>query len=107
MLLTDHSTLFKHSFLKLPKVAKIQRLQAFQNPEFVSKIKNAKNMPKTSLETGQSCSVLIKAPKKRNIRKVKVFKNGQNWPKCKGYRPCKMVSLAQKLKLPKTGEKHP
>ena len=28
-----------------------------------------------------------------------VFENGQNWPLCKGYRPWKRVTLAQKIKL--------
>ena len=26
------------------------------------------------------------------------FQNGQNWPRCMGYSPCKMISLGQKLK---------
>ena len=29
----------------------------------------------------------------------------EKWPQCKGYSPCKMVSLGQKIKLPKTCEK--
>ena len=33
------------------------------------------------------------------------FENCQKWPQCKGYRPCKMVSLRQKLKMPKRCEK--
>ena len=33
------------------------------------------------------------------------FENWQKWPQCKGYSPCKMVSLAQKLKMPKTCDK--
>ena len=33
--------------------------------------------------------------------------NGQKWPLCMGYSPCKMVSLGQKLKLPKICEKRP
>ena len=31
------------------------------------------------------------------------FENGRNWPRCMG--PCKTVSLAQKLKMPKRCEK--
>ena len=30
----------------------------------------------------------------------------EKMPKCKGYSLCKMVSLGQKIKLPKTCEKH-
>ena len=33
------------------------------------------------------------------------FENGQNWPQCMGYSPCKMVSLVHKLKMPKRCEK--
>ena len=33
------------------------------------------------------------------------FENGQKWPQCKGYSPCKILSLAQKIKLPKTCER--
>ena len=33
------------------------------------------------------------------------FENGKNWPRRKGYSLCKMVSLAQKLKMPKRCEK--
>ena len=33
------------------------------------------------------------------------FENGQKWPQCKGYSPCKILSLGQKIKLPKTCEK--
>ena len=29
----------------------------------------------------------------------------ENWPQCKGYSLCKMVSFGQKIKLPKTCEK--
>ena len=33
------------------------------------------------------------------------FENGQKWPECKGYSPCKILSLGQKIKLPKTCQK--
>ena len=33
------------------------------------------------------------------------FENWKKWPLCKGYSLCKMVSLAQKLKIPKTCDK--
>ena len=36
------------------------------------------------------------------INKKVDFKNWLKWPPCKGYRLCKMVSLAQKLKFVKT-----
>ena len=46
--------------------------------------------------------------KKRQAKKKKVilekwehFENGQKWPPSKGYRLCKIVTLAQKLKMHK------
>ena len=39
------------------------------------------------------------------INKKLDFKSWLKWPPCKGYRLCKMVSLAQKLKLLKTWQK--
>ena len=40
-----------------------------------------------------------------NSQKMKHFQKGQNWPPWKGYSLCKIVTLAQKLKLPKTSVK--
>ena len=37
----------------------------------------------------------------RNIFKGYSFENGQKWPPSKGYRLCKIVTLAQKLKMHK------
>ena len=31
--------------------------------------------------------------------------NGEKWPQCKGYSPCKILTFGQKIKLPKTCEK--
>ena len=44
---------------------------------------------------------------KKNLifEKWKDNENGEKWPLCKGYSLCKMVSLGQKLKLPKICEK--
>ena len=39
------------------------------------------------------------------LEKWEDFKNGQNWPPCMVYSPCKMVSLRQKSKMPKRCEK--
>ena len=44
--------------------------------------------------------------KKRLIfEKRKHFENGQKWPQYEGYSPCKMGSLGQEIKWPKTCEK--
>ena len=40
-----------------------------------------------------------------NIAKKEQFENGQNRPRSMGYSPCKMLSLVQKLKIPKRCEK--
>ena len=33
------------------------------------------------------------------------FENSHNWPRCKGYILCKIATLSQKLKMPKTCER--
>ena len=63
---------------------------------------------------------MLKQAKNHSTKTVKLFcaKNGskkhqifekwdsfENQPFCKGYSPCKMVSLGQKLKMPKTSKK--
>ena len=52
----------------------------------------------------------ILCPKNRSkkyliLDKREHFKNGQNWPRCMGYTPCKMVSFCQKFKTLKRYEK--
>ena len=42
---------------------------------------------------------------KQLSEKWEPFENGQKWPQCKGYSPCKILSLGQKIKLPNTCEK--
>ena len=69
----------------------MQRLQPLQNEQFGSKIKNAKNMEKTLLQEQQSCSV------QKTARK-----NTKSFSSYNGYSLCKMVSLGQKLQMPKT-----
>ena len=55
----------------------------------------------------QSRVVLCKKPLQKHLmfEKWEHSENGQKWPQCKGYRPCKILSLCQKIKLPKTCEK--
>ena len=62
-------------------------------------------MRKTFLQTHLSRSIKKMAPKKRLIlEKRENFENCQKWPQCKGYSPCKMGRLGQKIKLPKIFE---
>ena len=39
------------------------------------------------------------------LEKWEHFEDGQNWPQCKGYSPCKILTLGQKLKMQKRCEK--
>ena len=72
-----------------------------QNPHFGSKIKIPKNMSKCILQMISSCSVQKTAPKNTKYsRNESIFKIGHRV--CKGYSPCKILTLAQKLKFQKT-----
>ena len=72
-----------------------------QNPHFGSKIKSPKNISKSILKIIWSCSVQKTAPKN-----TKYSRNESIWKinhyACKGYSPCKILTLAQKLKFQKT-----
>ena len=71
-----------------------------QNPKFGSKTKIAKNLSKSILQIIYSCSVQKTAPKKHSIfEKCDLF---ENRPSCKGYSPCKILNLGQKLKFQET-----
>ena len=72
-----------------------------QNPHFGSKITIPKNMSKSILKIIYSCSVQKSAPKKTKYsRKKSIFKISHH--ACKGYTPCKILTLAKKLKFQKT-----
>ena len=72
-----------------------------QNPHFGSKIKIPKNMSKSILQIISSCSVQKTAPKNTKYsRNESILKIGHH--ACKGYSPCKILTLAQKLKFQKT-----
>ena len=72
-----------------------------QNPYFGPKIKIPKNMSKSILQIISSCSVqktALKNPKySRNESILKIDNHAY-----KGYSPCKILTLAQKLKCQKT-----
>ena len=72
-----------------------------QNPQFGSKIKIPKNMSKSILQIIYSCSLQKTAPKNTKYsRNESILKIGHH--ACKGYSPCKILNLAQKLKFQKT-----
>ena len=70
------------------------------NPHFGSKIKIPKNMSKSILQIIYSCSLKKTAPKNTKYsRNESILKIGHH--ACKGYSPCKILTLAQKLKFQK------
>ena len=72
-----------------------------QNPHFGSKIKIPKHILKSILQIIFSCSVKQTAPKNTKYsRNESILKIGHH--ACKGYSPCKILTLAQKLKFQKT-----
>ena len=68
------------------------------------KLKNAKEVRKTIIRLQKSICEQKTTPKNtldsKNESILKI--NGQNWPRGKGV--CKMISLGQKLKMPKRCE---
>ena len=76
-----------------------------QNPHFGSKIKIPKNMSKSILQNISSCSLQKPAPKNtKYLRNGSILKIDHHV--CKGYSPCKILTLAQKLKFQKTSENY-
>ena len=61
-------------------------------------LKHAKNV---STNTLKLCYAKSGCKKQLIYKKWEHFKNAQKWPLCKGYSPCKILSLCQKIKLPK------
>ena len=58
-------------------------------------------MPKTCLQHIALVLCKKRLEKTANTRKMRalIFENGQKWPPSKGYSPCKIVTLGQKLKM--------
>ena len=61
-------------------------------------LKHAKNV---STNTFQLFYAKRGSKKQLIFEKWEHFENGQKWPQCKGYSPCKILTLGQKIKLPK------
>ena len=65
-----------------------------------------KKVRKSIKEPRESCCVQKNRSKKKlTFEKLEHFENCQKWPQCKGYSTCKILSLDQKIELPKTCEK--
>ena len=74
-----------------------------QNPHFGLKIKTPKNMSKSFLHIISSCSLQKTAPKNTKYSTIQsILKIGHH--ACKGYSPCKILTLAQKFKFQKTSQ---
>ena len=74
-----------------------------QNPHFDSKVTIIKNMSKSILQIIYSCSVQKTGSKNTKYsRNERILKIGHH--ACKGYSPCKILTLAQKLKFQKTSQ---
>ena len=72
-----------------------------QNPHFGSKIKIPKNMPNPFYKSFRV--VLCKKPLQKNFKYSRNESPLKIDPHaCKGYSPCKILTLAQNLKLKKT-----
>ena len=65
------------------------------------KLKMHKNMLKTFLQHIAVFYAKNGSKKQLILEKWEHFENGQKWPPSKGYRLCKIVTLAQKLKMHK------
>ena len=93
------------SILKIGHLAKAiahAKARAFAEGSVWVKNKNSKNMPKLILQEHYSCSVQKNRSKRHQI--FQKWEHFENRPSCKGYSLCKMVSLGQKLKMPKIVE---
>ena len=62
--------------------------------------KNTKYNSRSPLEL--FCAKQVRKKKHLIFEKWQHFQNGQNWPPCKGYSHCKIVTLNQKLKMSRT-----
>ena len=77
-----------------------------QNHHFRTKNKIAKNISKTNLKTQYNYSMQNKHSKKHLIlKKVDPFQYCQKCSQCKAYSLCKIITLGQEIKLPKTYQK--
>ena len=95
---TEDSKNELESILKMAEIGHHPKAIASKKCQFGLKMKNAKNDCTTTLE-----SLCAKKISKKHLifDKRDYFENSQTWSRHKGYSLCKMVSLAQKLKMPK------
>ena len=83
------------------KIGPYAKAIAHKNLHFGSDIKIPKNMSKSILQIISSCSLQKTAPKNTKYsRNESILKTGHH--ACKGYTPCKILTLVQKLKYEKT-----
>ena len=92
-------------FWKLPKIATGQRLCLCKKVSLGQKLKVPKRYEKRLYEHIRIVLCQKRLEKQLIFQKWEDFENWQKWPLGKGYSLCKMASLGQKLKVPKTYEK--
>ena len=94
------------AFWKWPKMATLQRLYCpCKMLSLVQKLKMPKGCEKRLYEYIRVVWFKKRLEKTLIFEKWERFENGQKWPQCKGYSPCKMLTLGQKLKMPKRCKK--
>ena len=102
-----NKTNFKKSAI-FERLYHMQRLYPMQNGQFGSKIKNASNMRETFYKNIRVVPCKKPLEETPNVAEMRLFWKSallQGYSLCIGYSPCKIVSLGQKLKMPKTCEK--
>ena len=98
---------------RLEKTANIAKMRAFWKwppskgyrlcklVTLAQKLQMHKNMLKSFYNTLQLFYAKNGSKKQLILQKWEHFENGQKWPPSKGYRLCKIVTLAQKLQMHK------
>ena len=68
-------------------------------------VKNSNGQKRLKRDSTSTLEFFCAKNRCRKHQKFEKWDHFENWPSCKGYRLCKMVSLGQKLKWPKACEK--
>ena len=84
--------------------------KAIYSPCKILSLGQKKKLPKTCKKRFYKHIKILLWKRKRSKKQLILqilehFDNGQRRPQCKGYSPCKILSLGQKIKLPKTCQK--
>ena len=106
----ENCELFKNQESK-ERLRPMRRLLPLQNGEFGSKIKNAKKKKHAKNDSTRTRELFCAKSAQENTKYLRIETNlkishlSKGYSPCKGYNLCKMVSVGQKLKMPKTCKK--